>query len=84
MIAQKQRPLAIGRDRRSLIEDVDDRKTIFHVHRHENARHHREMKRHVTLVAGAEIGDRLFRPLIRLGEQHAIAVFLVDMAAQLF
>jgi hypothetical protein len=44
----------------------------------------RKMKRHMALVAVAEIGDGFFRPLIGLGQQHPIAIFLIDMAAQFF
>ena len=84
MVAQKQGPLAVGGNLRRLVENIDDGKPVFHVHGHKNARHHREVKRHVTFVAGAEIGDRLFRPLVGFGEKHAIAKFLVDMPAQLF
>ncbi len=45
VIAQKQRPLAVVGDRRRLLEDVDDRETILHVHRHKNPRHDRESER---------------------------------------
>ena len=69
---------------RRLVQDIDDRKAIFHVHGHEDARHDGKVKCHVALVAVAEIGDGFFRPLIGLGEQHAIAIFLIHMAAQLF
>ncbi len=41
------------------------------------------MKRHVTFVAVAEIRDGIFRPLIGFGQQHAVAIFLVDVLAQL-
>ena len=73
VVAQEQGPLAVVRNRRRLLEDVDDRKAILHVHRHEHARHDREVKGHVAFVAVAEIGDRVFRPLVGLGQQHAIA-----------
>ena len=47
------------------------------LNRHEQARHDREMEAHVALVAAvaAEIGDRVLRPLVGLGQQHAIGVF---------
>ena len=83
VVAQEQSPLAILGNRRRLLEDVDDRKAVFHVHGHEQPRHHREMKGHVAFVAVAEICDRIFGPLIRLGQQHAIRDIFVDVAAQL-
>ena len=41
--------------------------------RHEHARHQREVERHVALVAVAEVGAHVGRPLVRLGQQHAVA-----------
>ena len=84
VIAQEDRPLARFRNRRGLLENVDDREPVFHAQRHEQPRHQRKMKRHVALVAGAEIGDRILRPLVGLSEQHTIGIFRVDMASQLF
>ena len=53
------------------VEDIDDRKAIFHAQRHEQARHDRKMKRHVAFIsfALAEICDGIFRPLVRFGEE---------------
>ena len=42
--------------------------------RHEEARHQREVKRHVALVAVPEIGAHVGRPLVRFGQEHAIRV----------
>ena len=44
------------------------------------------MKGHVAFVAPAlaEIRHRVLRPLVRLGQQHPVAVFFVHMRAQLF
>ena len=72
VVAQKHGPLAVLRNRRRLIEDIDDRKPILHLQRHEHARHEREMEIHVRLVAVAEIGHRVFRPLVRFRQQHAV------------
>jgi hypothetical protein len=83
MIAQEHRPLAILRDWRRLIEDVDDRKTVLHLEGHEHPRHEREMKIHVRLIAFAEVGDRVLGPLVRFREQHAAAEFRIDVRAQL-
>ena len=49
--------------------------------RHEQPRHEREVKIHVAFIAVAEILGGVFRPLIRLGQQHAIAEVLVDVCA---
>ncbi len=84
MIAQKQRPLRVGGNLGRLAENIDDRKAIFHVHRHKNARHQRKMKRHVAFVAGAEIAHRFLRPLVGFREQHAIAMSRVHVPAQVF
>ena len=65
-----------------LIENVDNRRTIFPFHRHEHPRHEREVEIHVRLVAVAEIGDRVFRPLVRLGKQHLVVVVTIHMCAQ--
>ncbi len=40
----------------------------------------REMEGHVAFVAVAEVGDRVLRPLVRLGEQHPVLVVRVDVA----
>ena len=36
----------------------------------------------MALVAVAEVGDRVFRPLIGLGQQHAVFPVGVDVSAQ--
>ena len=46
--------------------------------RHEDARHQREVERHVALVAVAEVRPHVGRPLVRLGQQHAVRVVRVD------
>ena len=43
------------------------------LHGHEQPRHQREVEGHVALVAVAEVGDRVLRPLVRLGQQHPVA-----------
>src|SRR5262249_7625190 len=40
------------------------------------------MKGHVALVPIAEVGDRVFRPLVRFGEQHSTVEALVDVTPQ--
>ncbi|KAG0505402.1 MAG: hypothetical protein Udaeo_12580 [Candidatus Udaeobacter sp.] len=66
VVAQKHCPLTILRDRRRLLHDVDNRKPVLHLERHEHARHKREMKIHVRLVAFPKICSRVLRPLIGL------------------
>ena len=82
VIAQEHGPLAVLGNRRRLIEDVDDRKAILHLQRHEHPRHERKMEIHVRRVAFAEISDRVFRPLIGLGQKHAALEIRVDVRAQ--
>ena len=49
------RPLAVLGDVRRLPQDLDDRMAVLLPHRHEHARHQREVERHVALVAVAEV-----------------------------
>ena len=80
MIPQEDGPLAGLGDGRRLLENIDNREAIFHAERHKQARHEREMKDHMALVARAKVGHRLLRPLIGFGQEHALPVVLVDMA----
>jgi hypothetical protein len=83
VVAEEHRPLAILGNVRRLAQDLDDRMPILLPHRHEHARHEREVERHVTLVTVAEIRAHVGRPLVGLGEQHAIRVAAVERAANL-
>ena len=83
VIAQEQRPLAIGRDGRRFLQDLHHRKAILHANGHEQARHQREMKGHVAFGAVGEIGDRVLGPLIGFGQQDAVLVFRIDVLAKL-
>ena len=80
VVAQEHRPLAVLGDVRRLPQDLDDRMAILLPHRHEHARHQREVERHVALVAVAEVRPHVGRPLVRLREQHAIRVARVERA----
>ena len=82
MVAQEHRPLAVLRDLRRLAHDVGDRVTVLGRHRHVDARHQREVERHVAFVAGAEILQHVLRPLVGLGQQHAVVVAAVELVAQ--
>ena len=79
MITQKHGPLAIVRNGGRLVENIDDRKSILHLQRHEHARHEGEVKTHVRFVTISEIGDRVFRPLVCLGQKHPARKLHVDM-----
>ena len=90
VIAQENRPLAIGGNLRGLAQNVGDREAIFLGQRHVHARHQRKVKGHVAFVAVealfvcvAEIQLRVFGPLIGLGQQHAVGVIGVDFRADL-
>ncbi len=76
---------AVFGDGRRLLQDVHDGKAVLHLDGHEQARHDREVEAHVALVAvaAAEVGDGILRPLVGLGQQHAVFVLAVQVAAQL-
>ena len=57
VVAQEQRPLAVVRNSRRLLQDVDEGIAVLHASGHEHARHERKMEGHVALVAVAEVGD---------------------------
>ena len=86
MVAQEDRPLAVVRDVRRLPQDVGDREAVFLGDGHVHARHQREVKGHVAFVAGAavfaaEVQLGVLRPLVGLGQQHAVGVIGVDLGA---
>ncbi len=83
VVAQEQRPLAVGRNLRRLAHDFDDRQRVLLPDRHEDARHQREVIRHVAFVTVAEVRTDIGRPLIRLRQQRAIGKALVHGLAQL-
>ena len=41
------------------------------------------MKGHVAFVAVPKVRRDVFRPLVRLGQEHAVAVFPIDLGSQL-
>ena len=81
VVAQEQAPLAVVRDVGRLGEDLVDRVGLLAAHGHEHARHDREVEGHVALVAVAEVLDDVGRPLVGLGQQHAVRVVGVDLGA---
>ncbi len=83
MIAQKQSPLAAVGNRRRLRHDVGNRQAIFLAQRHVDARHQRKVKGHVALVAIAEVGTHIGRPLVGFGKNEAVGIVRVDRGADL-
>ncbi len=81
VVAQEDAPLAVGRDVRGLAQDVGDRMPVLLRDRHVHPRHHREVERHVALVAVAEIGQHVLGPLVGLRQQHPMGKVPVDLGA---
>ena len=81
MVAQENAPLTAFGDCGGLPQDVGDRIAVLLGDGHVHPRHQREVKSHVALVAVAEIGARVLRPLVRLGQQHPAVVMLVQIGA---
>ncbi|MGF6748239.1 hypothetical protein OKW36_003875 [Paraburkholderia sp. MM5482-R1] len=78
VIAQEDRPLVRFGEFRCLLHDVGDREAVFARDRHVDARHQREVERHMAFVFVAEILLHVLGPLVRLGEQHPVRVLGVD------
>ncbi len=83
MVAQEDAPLAALWNVRGLADDVGDRVPVLLRQRHVHARHQRKVEAHMALIALAEIGPRVLRPLVGLGEQHAVAVMGVELGTDL-
>ena len=81
VVSEEQSPLRAVRNRRRAVEDLEDRRRVLAAQRHEHARHHREVERHVALVAVAEVLDDVLGPLVRLGEQDPVGIARVDLGA---
>ncbi len=78
MIAQKESPLAAVGDRRRLRHDVGNGQAILLAKRHVDARHQGEMEGHVALVALAEVGAHVGRPLVGFRQDQSICVLGID------
>src|SRR5262245_47875156 len=74
MITEEHCPLTTLGNRRSLIEDINDRESILHLERHEHPRHEWEMEVHMRLISLSEVRDRVLRPLICFREEHAAVI----------
>ena len=84
MVAEEEAPLGVVRDRRRPVEDLDHRQRLLPPQRHEHPRHHGEVEGHVALVPVAEVCNHVLRPLVRLGEEHAVGVVGVDLGRTRF
>ncbi len=78
VVAEEQAPLAVLGDVRGAVEDLEHGRRVLPPQGHEHAGHHREVERHVALVAVAEVGDHVLGPLVGLGQQHPVRVLGVD------
>ena len=82
VVAQEERPLAVVGDGRRALHDLDDRGAVLLAQRDPDARHEGEVEGHVALVAVTEVGPHVGRPLVGLGQQHPVAVALVERGPQ--
>jgi hypothetical protein len=83
VVAEKERPLAVGRLGGALRQDVDHGEAILLPGRHEHARHEREVKGHVAHVALAHVLDGILGPLVGLGQEHPVLEARIDVGPQL-
>ena len=83
MVPEEEDPLAGLGDGRGLLEHVHDRVAVFGLDGHEHPGHQGEMERGLALVPTAEIRDRVFRPLVGLGQEHLSLEARIDVRAQL-
>ena len=74
VVAQEEHPLAALGDGRRLLQHVHHRVAVLGPDGHEHARHEREVEGGVALVALAEVGDGVLRPLVGLRQQHLAGV----------
>ena len=66
-----------------LLKDIHHREAVLHLHGHEKAGHHREVKGHVTFIAFPKVGVGVVRPLVGLRQQHAIGIGGVHAPAEI-
>jgi hypothetical protein len=81
VVAQEEAPLAVLGNGRGALEDLVHRRGLLATRRHEHPRHDREVEGHVAFVALPEVLDHVLGPLVGLGQQHAVGVFVVDRRA---
>ena len=78
VVPEEEAPLAGLGDRRRVQEHVGDGPAVPAEDGHVHARHQREVKGHVELVAVPEVGADVPRPLVGLGQEDAAAVLGVQ------
>ena len=83
VVAKEDRPLAGGRDVGRLVQDLADRMAVLLPQRHEQARHEREVKRHVAFVALAEVRRDIRGPEVGFGEQHPAGMARIQFTPEL-
>jgi hypothetical protein len=83
VVPEEEDPLAGLGDGRGLLEHVHDRVAVFGLDGHEHPGHQWEMERGVAFVPAPEVRDRVFRPLVGLGQEHLSLEPRVDVRAQL-
>ncbi len=59
--------------------DIGDRQAVLLPEGHVNARHQREVKRHVAFLSVTEVGPHVARPLIGFRKDHSVGVVCVDL-----
>ncbi len=83
VVAKEDAPLGALGELGGAGHDLRDRLPRLPAHRHEDARHEREVERHVALVAArggvAEVLHDVLGPAVGLGEQHPVGVQAVDL-----
>ena len=82
VVAQEETPLAIVGNVGGLPHDLDHRVAVLETQGHEEPGHERKVEGHVAFVARAEIGQHVARPLVGLGQDHAVAVARIHLLAQ--
>ena len=78
VVPEEEAPLTGLGDRRRVQEHVRDGPAVPAEDGHVHARHQREVKGHVELVAVPEVGADVPRPLVGLGQEDAAAVLGVQ------
>ena len=58
-------------------------KTVLHADGHEQPGHEWEVEGHMALIPLAEVGSGLGRPLVGLGQEHAVGELAIDMFPEL-
>ena len=83
VVTNEHRPLCSGRDVWCCLERGADAGGVAGCESKKEARHHGKMEGHVALVAVAEVGEKVFWQLVRLGEEHCSRVLPIDHRANL-